>query len=111
MLCTCLTAIKAWELLEYCKGTMVVFKGMTTDELWKNIDAEMRKRKVDNSDPDWSSNDYESHELASKLVKVLGRYSFEMAKSSMLDDLLASYGIEKNHFKHYVVKLRVLSGC
>ena len=90
---------------------MVVFEGMTIDELWKNIDAEMRKRGVDNSDPDWSSNFNESHKLAVKLVKVLGRYSFEMAKSSMLDDLLASYGIQKRDFEHYVEKLRVLLGC
>jgi hypothetical protein len=90
---------------------MVVFEGMTIDELWKNIDAEMRKRGVDNSDPDWSSNVNESHELANKLVKVLGRYSFAMAESSMLNDLLASYGILKGDFEHYVEKLRVLLGC
>ena len=90
---------------------MVVFEGMTIDELWKNIDAEMRKRGVDNSDPDWSSNLNESDELADKLVKVLGRYSFKMAESSMLNDLLASYGILKGDFEHYVEKLRVLLGC
>jgi hypothetical protein len=42
------------------------------------------------------------------LVRVLWGYSFELENSSVLNDLLSSYCIQKKDFEYYVEKLRRL---